>query len=256
MVGAFLFGAVVGWFLYFNNRYRKEVAFSDVAGLLAAIAGGAVVGFFGQGAGDARAASAYGAGVGFGFFGYLLVLMLLIRRSSDQFTLSYLIDGRRMNPAPGWGYGEGAQQPVRSLRPGPVDPAPAPAAGARLQGMPAFRPEAAATVAGTASLVQAIEAARGKVLDQFNASDDDNQRARLAQLELQLDAQLDRVAAAEIRADISSAAVQDAMAKLVAITGSINQEAGRMRDAAATIAAAAKVIGLITEALQALAVLA
>ena len=45
-VGAFAFGLVIGWFTYFVNRYRKEVALADVATIIGAIGGGAVLALF------------------------------------------------------------------------------------------------------------------------------------------------------------------------------------------------------------------
>ena len=93
--GSFGFGAVVGWFLYFVNGYRTgEVGLGDVATLVAAIGGGAVLALFPAGS---RLFGAYGLGLAAGFFGYLVVLAILVRRS-DAFSLNWFLDGRRRPP--------------------------------------------------------------------------------------------------------------------------------------------------------------
>jgi len=47
LVGAFLFGMVIGWFVYFVNRHRtEEVKLADVATLVAAIGAGAILVLF------------------------------------------------------------------------------------------------------------------------------------------------------------------------------------------------------------------
>jgi hypothetical protein len=96
LVGAFGFGAVMGWFLYYVNRYRKdEVKLTDVATLLGAIGGAAVLALF-----EAKSAlfGAYGAGLAAGFFGYYLILLVMVARSSN-FDQDWFLDGRRKPPA-------------------------------------------------------------------------------------------------------------------------------------------------------------
>ena len=45
--GGFAFGLVVGWFTYFVNRHRKEdVSLADVATIIGALGGGAVLALF------------------------------------------------------------------------------------------------------------------------------------------------------------------------------------------------------------------
>ena len=41
--GAFAFGVVIGWILYFTNRYRPTIQLSDIGKLIAAVGGGAVL---------------------------------------------------------------------------------------------------------------------------------------------------------------------------------------------------------------------
>ena len=47
MLGAGAFGFLIGWFVYYINRHRSApVRFSDIAGLLGAVGGGAVLALF------------------------------------------------------------------------------------------------------------------------------------------------------------------------------------------------------------------
>jgi hypothetical protein len=95
LAGAAAFGAVIGWCLYYINRYRSdEVSVKDVATVLAAIGGGAVLSLF-----PAQTAlfGAYGLGLFIGFFIYFLVLFLIVVFSKD-YKLSWFLelhDGQR-----------------------------------------------------------------------------------------------------------------------------------------------------------------
>ena len=62
--GAFAFGAVLGWFLYFTNRYRPTIQLSDIAKLIGAVGGGAVLALFPAGT---VMFAAYGLGLAAGF---------------------------------------------------------------------------------------------------------------------------------------------------------------------------------------------
>lgn len=89
--GAFAFGLVIGWFTYFVNRYRREVVLGDVATIVGAVGGGAVLALFEQGPGMFHA---YGIGLAVGFFAYLVVLVVLVLRSPG-WTWEFFLDGRR-----------------------------------------------------------------------------------------------------------------------------------------------------------------
>jgi hypothetical protein len=79
--GALGFGAVIGWYLYFINRYRKaDVQIGDLTTVIGAIGGAAVLKMFDQGA-KADYFGAYGIGIAVGFFGYFLVLVFLVGHS-------------------------------------------------------------------------------------------------------------------------------------------------------------------------------
>jgi hypothetical protein len=112
MLGAMGFGAVIGWYLYFINRYRKgDVQLGDLTTVIGAIGGAGVLSLFDK---TSEAFGAYGIGLAIGFFGYLLFLLVLVTLSRT-FTSDWFLDGRRPSPPDGWGYGVDAQGPVRTL---------------------------------------------------------------------------------------------------------------------------------------------
>src|SRR5690348_8602907 len=89
--GAFAFGAVIGWFTYFVNRYRAQVTLADVATVIGALGGAAVLALFPAGS---QLFSAYGIGLAVGFFGYFLSLVVLVTVSSG-WSAAWFLDGRR-----------------------------------------------------------------------------------------------------------------------------------------------------------------
>jgi hypothetical protein len=96
--GAFGFGLVIGWFLYFVNRYRKDdVTFGDLTTIIGAVGGAAVTALFGQASADLF--GAYGIGLATGFFLYFVVLIVLVA-GSKNFNADYFLDGRRKMLAP------------------------------------------------------------------------------------------------------------------------------------------------------------
>lgn len=108
-MGAFSFGLIIGWYVYYVNRYRKgDVQFSDITTLTGAIGGAALLRLFDTS--DANKLSPelfgwYGVGLAVGFFGYFVVLAVLVEKSSS-FNADWFLDGRRKNPgSEEWGYG-------------------------------------------------------------------------------------------------------------------------------------------------------
>lgn len=96
LLGAGGFGAIIGWFVYYINRYRKEdVQFSDLTTLIGILGGGAILALF-----DAKTDlfGAYGIGLFAGFFGYFAFLMLWVRISRN-FAVDWFLDGRRKRPS-------------------------------------------------------------------------------------------------------------------------------------------------------------
>jgi hypothetical protein len=92
LLGAAAFGALIGWYVYYINRYRKsDVQFSDLTTIIGILGGAAVLNLFPS---ATPLFGAYGIGLFVGFFGYFASLLLLIR-SSDNFNADFLLDGRR-----------------------------------------------------------------------------------------------------------------------------------------------------------------
>ena len=94
--GAAGFGFVIGWFVYYINRYRKgDVQFSDITTLIGILGGGAILALFEA---QTDLFGAYGIGLFAGFFGYFLFLTLWVR-TSKNFTVDWFLDGRRKKPS-------------------------------------------------------------------------------------------------------------------------------------------------------------
>lgn len=97
ILGAMGFGALIGWFVYYINRYRKgDVQWSDLTTLIGILGGGAILALFPE---QTDLFGAYGIGLFIGFFGYFLFLMVWVRISAN-FTVDWFLDGRRRKPGP------------------------------------------------------------------------------------------------------------------------------------------------------------
>jgi hypothetical protein len=96
LLGAGGFGALVGWYVYYINRYRKgDVQFSDLVTLIGILGGGSILALF-----PARSDlfGAYGIGLFVGFFGYFLSLLIMVG-ISPNFSVDWFLDNRRKKPA-------------------------------------------------------------------------------------------------------------------------------------------------------------
>jgi hypothetical protein len=157
-IGAGGFGALIGWYVYYVNRYRKgDVQFSDLTTLVGVIGGAGITRLFSGDGGGVIAAGdlfgAYGIGLFLGFFGYFVVLLIQVR-VSPNFTIDWFLDGRRRRALePFWVPEEIAgtmrpeapepRPPLRVPRVGPPAPMPdaailAPAAAAPIEPSGAF----------------------------------------------------------------------------------------------------------------------
>lgn len=97
LLGALGFGLLLGWYLYFINRYRKgEVQLADLVTIIAAIAGTAILTLFPA---KTDLFGAYGVGLAVGFFLYFVVLLILVSKSKN-FDTDWFLDGRRKLPNP------------------------------------------------------------------------------------------------------------------------------------------------------------
>ena len=89
--GAMGFGAIIGWLVYYINRYRTgDVQFSDLATVIGILGGGAIMALFPA---STDLFGGYGIGLFIGFFSYFLYLNLQVRISKN-FTVDWFLDGR------------------------------------------------------------------------------------------------------------------------------------------------------------------
>jgi hypothetical protein len=95
LLGSGAFGAIIGWYVYYVNRYRKgDVQLGDLVTVIGVLGGASVLALF-----PARTDlfGAYGIGLFVGFFSYLIVLAVLVRMSKN-FDVDWFLDGRRRIP--------------------------------------------------------------------------------------------------------------------------------------------------------------
>jgi len=108
MLGAGGFGAVVGWYIYYINRYRTDrVQLSDIVTLIGAIGGAAILAIFPA---KTDLFGAYGIGLAGGFFLYFCFLLMFVGASRPDFSWTWFLDGRKRDadgkivvPEPGKG---------------------------------------------------------------------------------------------------------------------------------------------------------
>ena len=118
LFGAGGFGALIGWYVYYINRYRKgDVQIGDLVTVIGTIGGGAVLALFEK---KTDLFGAYGIGLFTGFFGYFVVLVILVAMSraatANNFDWDWFLDGRRKTPQAPWGYpGDGAGRPMTPM---------------------------------------------------------------------------------------------------------------------------------------------
>ena len=249
--GAFAFGTVLGWFLYFTNRYRKgDTQWSDIATIAGVIGGSAVTALFGNA--GTRLFGAYGIGLAVGFFAYFLVLVFMVRNSGGVFTLTWFLDGRR-----------------KALRDDEVIPAETRPTVAPMSVHPgalradAGAPSAPAAMEATLDLVAERDAAIAATNDalrelrkRLQGETDPAERDRLFQMEDQLTDKLEELVVLRIRAALDSQKVRDALAQLSRITAEMKAGAARMKDTADALAQAAKIIGLASRVIGIIGALA
>ncbi len=77
--GAFCFGLVVGWITYRTLRRTKTSGLNDIATVIGAIGGAAVISLFPQ---ENGAFGSYSIGLAVGFFGYLVIALIVDRRGT------------------------------------------------------------------------------------------------------------------------------------------------------------------------------
>jgi hypothetical protein len=120
LIGAFAFGMMLGWNVYFVNRFRKgEIGFGDLTTLVGAVGGAAVLALYKA---DSDLFGAYGLGLGVGFFLYYFNLVGMVAKSPN-FSADWFLDGRRKNPTEDEGYGSETRQTVTPMGYNPPPPA-------------------------------------------------------------------------------------------------------------------------------------
>lgn len=120
LLGAGGFGAIIGWYVYFINRYRRgDVQLSDLVTLVGVLGGGAVMAIFPQ---RTDLFGAYGIGLFVGFFAYFITLIILVAASAN-FTADWFLDGRRRRPDDNW-YIPGEVRPTTAAMGLPPDGRP------------------------------------------------------------------------------------------------------------------------------------
>jgi hypothetical protein len=115
LLGAGGFGAILGWFLYYTNRYRKaDVQLTDLVTVIGALGGAAIMALFPA---KTDLFGAYGIGLFCGFFGYFVTLMILVA-TSPSFDWEWFLDGRRTKPNADQVIPEGTATTVRAMEGG------------------------------------------------------------------------------------------------------------------------------------------
>lgn len=138
LIGAAAFGALIGWFVYYINRYRTGgVQFSDLVTLVGVLGGAAILALFPAGT---DLFGAYGIGLAAGFFGYLIVLAALVN-NSQNFDGDWFLDGRRKRAEEPWWVPGDVRGTVTAME---IAPGGNPGTGAAPQAAPAAAPAAPA----------------------------------------------------------------------------------------------------------------
>ena len=78
-IGAICFGIVVGWITYRTLRRTKTNGLSDIASVIGAVGGAAVMKLFPS---DSNSFGAYCLGLFMGFFAYLIIASIISKRAT------------------------------------------------------------------------------------------------------------------------------------------------------------------------------
>jgi hypothetical protein len=97
LYGAVAFGFVLGWNLYFVNRYRTDqITLSHLTSVVGVLGGAGVLALFPA---ETQLFGAYGLGLALGFVTYLALLLVMVAKSK-QFGVEWFLDGRRARLGP------------------------------------------------------------------------------------------------------------------------------------------------------------
>lgn len=245
--GAFAFGVVIGWFVYFTNRYRKgDVQFSDLVTLLGVIGGGAITALFG----DTKTAlfGAYGIGLAAGFFAYFVTLIVLVWLSNGVFTATWFLDGRRKRLASDEEIPGDTRPTVAPMAPQPGGPPQAMAAP-----LAPRRSPLATAIEDRDRAIRAMVDGLRDLMGQIASTTDAAERARLRDVHVQMTGKLDELVALRLKDIMESDAVRSALAKLDAVTTELVVGAQEMKAATDKLAVAAKMVDRAAKAIGFLA---
>lgn len=252
--GAFAFGIVLGWFVYFTNRYRKgDAQFSDLTALIGVIGGGAVTTLFG----DAKTAlfGAYGIGLAVGFFAYFLVLIVLVSRSGGKFTATWFLDGRRKKLT--------SEEEIPADTRTTLAPMAMPW-NTRSQQLLVEQPLVQAggkvsdsalkdTVSERDRAMIAINNAITNVLQRIAESEDETERAQLRIAHRKLADKNNEILAVRLKTILESDSVRQAIVQLHNVTTDLVETAKEMTSAADAISTTAVIVDKATKVVSALA---
>jgi uncharacterized membrane protein YeaQ/YmgE (transglycosylase-associated protein family) len=82
IAGAICFGIVIGWITYRTLRRKDGTGLSDIAGVIGAVGGAAITGLFAT----KEAFGAYCIGLAIGFFAYLIVAVVMDKKTTGSTT--------------------------------------------------------------------------------------------------------------------------------------------------------------------------
>jgi hypothetical protein len=250
--GAFFFGVIIGWFVYFTNRYRKgDVQFNDIASLIGIIAGAAVTGLMG----DAKTTlfGAYGVGLAVGFFGYFFTLYRLVKASNGAYELTWFIDGRRKKLPDDMEIPDETRvttAPMSMRMPLPERVASIEtqleSVMTRSAAIPRNSPLAQVVSERDEAIATVVEVLR-ELLRRIGSAADDDERRKLAAAHDQLTGKLDELVALRLRDIPASEATGTPLAKLRGIASEVKEEAKRMKSAADALDVATSLIDRLTK---------
>lgn len=249
VLGTMCFGFVLGWMLYFVNRYRKDVSLADLGTIVTALAGATILSLINvEETGNATLVGAYGMGIFLGFMAYGFTLYRIVKAYPEAYDTLWFVDGRRK------GQGDtGYRMPEPSdeiNRPMSVEthtvkrrfrgPAPAPVT---------FGLQATSTNNTTqyTSAIASVRDAIGDVADAIAAEPDKDIRMKLREEEDTLFALLDELSGRQLLQRLSSSQVSNALHQIDAATARLNSEASKLATASAKLTQAASIIAAATD---------
>lgn len=253
--GAFGFGLVIGWFVYFTNRYRKgDISFSDLTTLIGIVGGGGITALFGDVKG--LLFGAYGLGLAVGFFGYFISLLILVKKSNGVFTWTWFLDGRKKKLANDEEIGSDTRATIA-----PMDLQSSMATQALpLSQIPRnfeIRKSLLAQFSEQRNrAISTLVTAERDLTDRAGATINDHERQQLEKAQKLVSEMLDELVASRLKDILESDETKAALRQLTGITDALNAEASRLKSATDAVATTARVIDRANQVIGLLAAFA